>query len=194
MNLARKIVFFGLVLVSLLTLGCVATGNYRPPITQNKSDNYSTIIYKSFDSTWSSLIEYSASTFFQIENFEKASGLLTLSFGASDADRYVDCGMFIASSGNRKYNGSYVGYLKKYFEANLQGKMNIFVKELAPNQTLVRVNARYVLSSPPESWVFNSGSSASVRVSSPLRDTDSIRTCRPSYEAETTILRAIESF
>lgn len=78
-------------LLSLLILGCVSA-KYTPPIVDNSHENYSRTINKSFDDTWKALIQHSASTFFGIENFEKESGLITLSFGASNPSDFITGG------------------------------------------------------------------------------------------------------
>jgi len=60
----------------LLLIGCVPT--YQAPIILDYNQAGTIKINKGFDEVWTSLIEYSASSFFAIDNFEKDSGLMTL--------------------------------------------------------------------------------------------------------------------
>jgi len=194
----------GLSVLVLFVSGC-ATGRYTPPTKNSDSMKYTMTVHQGFDETWSAMIDYSASTFFSIENFEKDSGLLTLSFGASNLQEYIDCGEYEATLGRAHYNGSYVGFLEKYYDAKLNGKMNILVKEVDPNNTMVRVNARYIFSYSslpnmtmvfepgPSTWSFDSGSSTTVSVRKPVGGTSPDRTCAPTYKAEKAILRATEN-
>ena len=55
---------------------------YTPPDESNPVTNYSVTVDKGFETTWDALMDYAVSTFFRVVNYEKESGLLTLSFGA----------------------------------------------------------------------------------------------------------------
>ena len=52
------------------------------------------ITNKNFDETWTSIIGFVSDSLFKIEKSEKDSGLLTLSFGAKEAEKFIDCGDF----------------------------------------------------------------------------------------------------
>lgn len=182
---------------ALVLSGC-ATGTYTPPGSLTGDDaKHEVIVNKSFDATWTSLIDYASSTFFAIDNFEKASGLITLSFGSSEPGRFIDCGQMVAQAGAQKFNGPYATYMSTHLGATLTGKMNLVVRQLEPNKTLVRANARYVFVSPPQggipgnSWTFESGGQATVPVTVPMAGTIPTRTCRPTYAAEKAILDAV---
>jgi len=179
--------------------GCVS-GGYIPPNIQAEKGRNTITVDKSYDETWQSFIEYASSTFFEIENFEKASGLLTLSFGATDASEYIDCGTFKKTA--PKYNGPYARFLEKYNNAKLQGKMNIFIKKIDQHKTLVKVNARYIftasLATQPITiltWSFDSGSSQTVVLNPSYAVPGSVntRTCKPTYKAEKSIMQAVKS-
>jgi hypothetical protein len=177
---------------------CASTANYTKPAETNSPD-YDRTVDASFDKTWNALIDYASSNFFSIDNFEKDSGLMTLSFGSSDPDTYIDCGQWNAQWTNpqtyqrQSYNGSYARYLQQRFTTTFTGKMNITVREITSEQTRVRVNARYILASTGgNTWSFDSGSSATISVSNATRGIGANRTCRPTYAAEKAILGAID--
>lgn len=179
-------------------LGGCASGVYTPPVATTPTIAHERTIHRSFDDTWSSLIEYASGTFFAIDNFEKESGLMTLSFGSNEPENFIDCGHMKASSLTRNVDMPYVSYLVQNYGARLDGKMNVVVKAVDSGTTQVRVNARYVFSTlaradvPAQSWVFDSGGQATIMVSGKASGTIPSRTCRPTHEIETKLLDAID--
>lgn len=186
----------GLLTVVLLTvaLGCT-TGSYTPPSVQPLPN--SEVVEGSFDETWDRLVSYASASFFAIDNFEKASGLLTLSFGAGDAEEYIDCGQFQIKAPAAQFDGPYVRYVQDYQGAKLVGRMNLRVQERSANQTEVTVNARYVFSLPAgnrpagDTFTFNSGGSDTQAVSGNVQGTSAERTCAATGFVEDAILSAI---
>lgn len=186
-------------LLSLCLAACAAMVNatYSPPTVLQKRESYERIVNKDFERTWQALVEYTSSAFFAIDKFERASGLMTLSFGASEPERFVDCGRMVTDvPGQGVKDESYAAFLTRLYKGKLDGKMNIFVKPLDDRSTLVRVSARYILSSYDSrtgsvTWTFDSGKSATVSVPVALPGTSPARTCRPSYVAETAVLDAV---
>ena len=178
--------------------GC-ATGTYHPPIGDLATQQNERLVKKSFDETWSALVEHTSQTFFGIDKFEKASGLLTLSFGAANLERFIDCGRIDVQTPGKPTDGShnYVEYLSKFGGGRLDGKMNLLVKSVTPNETLVRVSAKYIFSTPANQdtfanvWSFDSNSQATIAVGNATKGTVPTRTCRPTLVAEKTILDAI---
>ena len=69
-------------------------GKYVPPNIDDTNFKNSLITNKNFDETWTSVIDFVDDSFFKIENLEKDSGLLTLSFGSKEAENFIDCGDF----------------------------------------------------------------------------------------------------
>ena len=68
----------------------VPPATYTAPTPKDYSNTIT--VNRDFSQTWENLIGYASQTFFAIENFEKDSGLLTLSFGSGNVSRFVDCG------------------------------------------------------------------------------------------------------
>ena len=204
----KKNIFLFLSL-SILIIGlssCVSVkAVYKPPVQDTSLNKYSKIINKTYSEVWDGLINYSASTFFGIENFEKESGLLTLSFGASSPQDYITGGYWktdiVYGIQELHFEGDYVEYISLYQNGNLSGKMNIVVKKINDNSTQVIVNARYVFSSSvfdvngrnhSNTWSFNTGGCKEVAITNATVGTPPTRTICPTYKAENAILSALE--
>lgn len=183
------------------------SATYAPPsIAGDSNPVWERELSLPFDKVWEALIDHASGTFFAIENFEKESGLLTLSFGASDIGRFVDGGQWIstwrsASGQPGHFEGNYATFLEQYRNASLSGSMNIFVKKLADRRTLVKVRARYVVTSitrypdgfsTSDTWSFDTGGSDAVVVKNPSRGIGPERVMRPTHAAELSILNAVE--
>ncbi len=180
-----------LTILVLPVTGCGITYQYQAPEVLERPDNR-VLLEEDYNSVWSRLLDYAASSFFLIETYEKDSGLMTLGFGLSSPDQYVDCGMISISdrrvtTGPRwNYEGGYVEYLV-LIGGSLVGRMNIRVKELGPQLTEISIHARYLLSAPTyRGWSFDSGGQAT----SPTPK-GKLRTCFPTHLAEREILDGI---
>ena len=80
-----------------------ATGSYAPPPAVVSASEPRVIqLDQPFEDVWHALISYSGSAFFGIDNFEKASGLLTLSFTAETPSLYVTGGRLTRIAGLTK--------------------------------------------------------------------------------------------
>ena len=186
-----------LVFLTVLPLAGCMQATYTRPSHVGSPDQYSVIVSKPFDIVWKELIQYSAGTFFSIDNFEKDSGLITLTFGASKPQEFVTGGYWEAS-GSKAYKGDYVGFLNKYWNASLNGKMNIVVTERGPHQTQVTVRARYVFTlpstgrSPGSTWSFDTGSCDTIVVSGAVAGIAPERTVCPTYRAERAIIMSVK--
>src|SRR3546814_18902843 len=77
----------------LLTAGCAAQAdlNYRKP-TQPSLTNSRTV-NAGFEETWDRLVRNLSSEFFVINNIEKASRIINVSFQTDSPDRYFICGV-----------------------------------------------------------------------------------------------------
>ena len=175
----------------LLISSCARYPTYTQPnryLTQQ--EKYARTINKRFNEVWTALIDYSAGTFFAIDNYEKDSGLLTLSFGADNPSDYVDCGHI--KTVTIKFDGPVIEACEFHGDADLDGSMNIFVKPILSNVTQVKINARYVLKlfdgAARQTWAFDSGGSDAKRFSGIQENV----VCVPTNKAETTILDGIE--
>lgn len=206
---------FLLVLFSIYGSACASvTASYSPPpALKDNTSEWSRSIAKPYDDVWRALVSHISSTFFAIENFEKDSGLMTLSFGTSDIGAFVDGGhwQYKESKGmdlatgkqvgmDINFDGNYATFISQYRNASLSGKMNLFVRQTSATSTEVRVHARYLVSmrtanAPAgyveESWSFDTGGFDTIVVSSPIKGTSAERTLRPTHKAERAILDAV---
>ena len=159
--------YFFLLTAMLLVTGCVSVTpsvvSYEPP-TQHTVQN-STITPIEFNQVWDTMVGKLSETFFVINNIDKESRLLNISFTASDAKLYADCGR---SRWVGTYNGTtnyesyqtaddaqYELYGKwgpyRNFPAvsqvnrrtDLEGRTNIYIAPVSGG-TEVRVNSIYV--------------------------------------------------
>jgi hypothetical protein len=204
---SRYIVYLSLVvLIFSFSVGCSSSAIYKPPLENNSITNYSKVVNKSFDETWDALISYSASTFFAIDNFEKASGLITLSFGSSEPERFITGGYwkydYSYGATQLHFEGDYVKYGATYQNGELNGRMNIVVRKVDESNTKVTVNAKYVYSVDvsnangvtigSNTWSFESGRCDEKNVPNAMQGTPPTRKICPTYEAEKSILNSLE--
>lgn len=155
----------------LLLSGCAASGvnsgytaDYEAP-TKNDFRN-SIVIDESSEVVWDRLVEKLSTSFFSINNIEKASRLINVSISSSSPEKYIDCGTtfrtnsFAGQTNEYRYltaGSAQYTYSDKHpqnamlsinatanRETSLDGRVNIY---LAPegSGTKVSVNAIYNL-------------------------------------------------
>ena len=148
--------------LSVLALSGCATSAlpvYAPPAVSNIENSHT---YQTpFDVTWDKLVKNLSSDFFVINNIDKNSRLINVSFSTQNPSEYIDCGettrTFKNAQGEQNYQYK-VANSSEFLMANaqghvtrvqrrtkLEGRMNIYV---APEdtKTLVTVNTKYILS------------------------------------------------
>lgn len=155
-----------LVLVMLVN-GCATVGtntfNYTKPQFQ-KIDN-SMIIEEPFEKVWDKLVEKLSQSFFIINNINKDSRIINVSFATNEPKQYIDCGDTVRTfeKGKQKETYSYnVAETSQYRtsrgtfgvrlledvwkrKTSLEGRINIYVAPIDKNSTKVTVNVRYIL-------------------------------------------------
>ncbi len=148
------------IIIIIGTTGCAGKFNYTPP-TENTKIKKTVIIDKPKDKVWSKLVQNLGQSFFTINNLDKDSGFINLSY-TGDPEKYVDCGTIESTvtnlRGERNYNfpASKGHMVYEIFDRNLnlfgierkmelQGRININVIEVNKNKTSVSVNVRYGL-------------------------------------------------
>jgi hypothetical protein len=149
-----------MLIIAMFMAGCAGKTMYLPPTQAYKADN-SIIVNKSRVEVWNQLVPALGSSFFVINNLDKESGFINVSY-SGDPEKYVDCGIidsyvknargertyrFPASSAYKEYetmeNGQNLFFLKR--KMNLEGRINIILQEVTQDSTLVTVNTKYVL-------------------------------------------------
>lgn len=209
-DLKRILITLFLFIVPFLLVSCggFSTAIYTPPAENHPIDKYSKVINKPFDTVWGDLISYLGKTHFGIENLEKESGLLILSFGSANPEQFVTGGLIHIDRptgiNSFDFKGDYVRYCKYQHNGTLNARMNIVVRRLSDTTTSVRVNARYVftvdfytqlpqINKYSHSWIFNTGECSEKLLPEYLRvpGTSETRTICPTYAAEEEILEAL---
>ena len=79
-----------LVIISTSIIGCAGKLQYFPPQT-NPTLNNEVTINKSKEDVWKYLIPMLGKQFYVINNLDKNSGIINVSYGG-DPEKYVDCG------------------------------------------------------------------------------------------------------
>jgi predicted small lipoprotein YifL len=186
-----------LILIVSLLGACGVKGTYSPPRHDNNHNKYTVTLNRPYDEVWKSLIQYSASEFFAIDNYEKDSGLITLDFGASSPSEFITGGDWTFTAPNFNFAGDYVEFMEKYRNASLNGRMNIVVIPIDDSTTRVSVNARYIFTvpsnqySPGDTFSFDTGACKTKTISNAASGTVPSRTLCPTYKAEEAILKAL---
>ena len=179
-------------------------GKYVPPNIDNTNFKNSTISNKNFDETWNSLIDFVNDSFLKIENLEKDSGLLTLSFGAKEAEKFIDCGDFeytLFFTGE-DFKGSYIDYAKSGLLAVLEAKMNINIQKIDNKSSKISINTNYTYSTQHalgyydpklnQTYSFVSGGYQTIDVINPIKGSIPTRTCKSTNFAENAIFNVIK--
>ena len=148
---------------SLMLMGCAAKTDiqYSPP-SQNEGKN-SRVYSHNVEQVWDAAIKAVGEQFFVLDNIERDSKIITLSFSSQDPNSFVDCGKFtVTNSGGMSGKGvtSYYGAQSRaeFLVADdtphpkpssrttsLSGKSNILVSSEGTTKTKVSVMTRYVL-------------------------------------------------
>jgi hypothetical protein len=111
------------------------------------------------DAVWSQSVPRLGKNFFVINNIDRASGLINVSY-SGDPERYLDCGIvaaqkpfssyvveFPASRGAMQYSvlnplGILVSLDRRMV---LEGRVNLVFEEVGKDETLVTASAKYVV-------------------------------------------------
>ena len=147
--------------------------------------------------SFNSLPHLKKGSFFAIDNCEKDSGLINLSFGDSKPSDFETGGHW-KSTGSGSFEGDYVDYLSKDWNCKLVGKLNILVSRVSENKTRIRISARYLFiahsrqSGESQTWSFDTGSCDTITPTNPASGTPKFRTICPTYKAEGAIINTVK--
>jgi hypothetical protein len=148
------------VLLVIVIAGC-RTGklDYTNPTATSSQANSKTI-ERPRDVVWNSSIPKLGKQFFVINNLDKSSGLINISY-SGNPESFIDCGRitsYVKSAGGERTHDfagssptqSYEVVNSKgfyYVERNmsLEGRMNLIFEEIDQNSTKVTANTRYIV-------------------------------------------------
>lgn len=206
-----------MMLTAALVVGCAGKVDYVRPNVQSTASSNSRIIDKPRDAVWNASVPALGKQFFVINNLDKSSGLINISYGG-DPEKYVDCGRISSYvknlQGERTYNFAGASANETYEimhnnglffverKMSLDGRVNLIFEEVGPTQTRVTANTRYVLNRNQivraaannssrtfaHTISFNSGGSASFPASNDGRAAE----CAATGVLENEILSAIK--
>ena len=179
-------------------------GKYVPPNIEDTNFKNSVITKKNFNETWASITDFVNDSFFKIENLDKDSGLLTLSFGSKETENFIDCGDFeytLFFTGE-EFKGSYIDYAKSGLLAVLEAKMNINIQKIDNKSSKISINTNYTYSTQHalgyydpklnQTYSFVSGDYQTIDVINPIKGSIPTRTCKSTNFAENAIFNLLK--
>jgi hypothetical protein len=199
-------------LLATLLSGCGSTLYSVTPPGEWKAVQSSMVYPEPRDEVWDRAIQRLARRFFVINNIDRASGLINLSY-AGEPQAYVDCGTLSVSSAgveatapfplgaaNARY-AAYVPAPNGYWylvtvsrQVELEGRINLVFQQEPAGGTRVTVNSRYILRARwgpsfagSSTTAFNTGGRGELLGPPEMPST----TCVATGALETSILEAI---
>lgn len=153
--------YFLIVLALSGLVGCAGKVDYIRPTTQAAPGQNTKLIQKSRDVVWATSVPALSKQFFVINNLDKSSGLINLSY-SGDPEKYIDCGRITSfvknAQGERTYDFAGAKAQQSYEIMNpgvglffldrrmsLEGRVNLIFEEVDANTTRVTANTRYVV-------------------------------------------------
>ena len=141
-------------------VGCAGKVEFTRPNIVTIPDNVKTV-NRSRDQVWNAAIPALGKQFFVINNLDKSSGLVNVSYTGAP-ENYIDCGHYTSyvknAQGERTYsfpgasaNQTYEimdpqqGLFKIHRRLEVEGRVNLVFEQLGPLETRVSANTRYVI-------------------------------------------------
>ncbi len=178
------------IMVPLLMAACTSTvvtpppPVYAPPAPRQPA-TFEVISSGDFDATWRALVEYTAGTSFSIDEFERESGLMTLSFSPSDPSTVVECGYW-QQSGKPP-----LPYLDR-INMTLDTRTNLIVQPIGTFQTRIRANTLYILRDESGNvYQFTTNQRATIEPRNRTVGTVRTRTCQATHEGEQSFVAGV---
>lgn len=185
-----------------LLSGCIASRYaYSKPTDRSYVNNM--VVKQPFDILWKKTIAALGESFFVINNISKESGFINVSY-SGDPEKYVDCGSVFSYvknlAGERTYDfpisRTYIRYEilsdNLYVidsRSSLEGRINVLLTAINKNETMVKVNIRYIAS---VTWTSGDWKdSSSLTFDSGGKSEDGKIACLPTGELEKEILESI---
>lgn len=149
-----------LIATTMILSGCAGKVTYTPPSGSKKVTNTVTVDLPR-NEVWNRVILSLGSPFFVINNLDKDSGFINVSYSGSP-EKYIDCGhiesyvkntrgertfSFPAATAYKEFDTFENGttYRRHIRKMNLDGRINIIVQDVGNESTLISVNIKYVV-------------------------------------------------
>jgi hypothetical protein len=160
---------------ALLVTGCSTSSTLDYATPANNEVKNKRIVNQDFEQTWDRLVRELSADFFVINNIEKASRIINVSFSVNRPDEYVDCGISNRSFTNPQGKTEHYKYsaasAASYWvgadqpphfpiaitrSTDLEGRVNIYVAPTqGTRQTEIVVNSKYSLGIKQEGVLHN---------------------------------------
>lgn len=164
----RKVTGIVLLVLALpvFVVGCAKPGTYS--FDYIEPEKYSVkneiTVDMPFEAVWDGLVRELAKNFFVINNIEKSSRIINVSYLTEHPEDYIDCGQSIRKTSRGEETREYKyesagdstflleGGARDYFEysheiqrkTDLEGRINIYVAPVTESKSVVSVNTIYV--------------------------------------------------
>lgn len=168
----KKLFLIGSTLfLSLFFSGCISSNfNYTPPQNSNNMVKNEKMVNGEFKKNWDTIVEKLSENSFVINNMNKDSGFINISFSTNQPSTYVDCGKWNGHFKNLRVDQNYHfngADSRSYYSAmgagagqvqittNLSGRINLLLKDLEDNQQKYKVNIKYILDLKTKAQAFH---------------------------------------
>ena len=147
-------------ILAVAAAGCATSKlNYTPPVLETVHNQV--VVDAPFEEVWDRLVKNLASDFFVINNIEKSSRIINVSFSTNNPSDFVTCGLtsreFSNARGTQQYQYDPASSAQYTFTdvkgmlfnasrtSRLNGRTNVYVAPDDSGGTMVSVNAKYVV-------------------------------------------------
>lgn len=142
--------------LSFAIVSCTSVTSYVTPSQNDYEISRTFNVGK--DELWSQIVPAIAMEFFVINNLDKESGLINVSYDGSP-EEFIDCGTISIEGPNEKFSVVFKGEtpfieyalftplaaIQVSRSISLQGRINLIVEEASPDKTTVTANVRYIV-------------------------------------------------
>ena len=128
--------------VLLVTAACTT---FSPPPALTETPRTTVFVGAPFDAAWAALMAHAETSYFTIEGTDiaedAASGVMTLSFGGEEPERFVDCGLADSLGWSRPT----LDYFRFRGDAILNGRLDVTVTGMTQASSRLQFAGRYTL-------------------------------------------------
>lgn len=149
----------GITVIVFTICNCAGHTDYTAPTPPDNVQN-TRIVNMGKDEVWSKIVPSLAKNFFVINNIDKESGLINISY-SGDPERYIDCGVissFVQNARGKRTHTFQAAIAQKNYEVmengvfsnvkremHLDGRMNIIIEQIETEKSMVTVTTKYVV-------------------------------------------------
>lgn len=140
--------------------GCAGKVDYIRPSSTVPPGSNSKIVDQPREQVWNKIVPELGKKFFVINNLDKASGLINVSY-SGDPQQYIDCGIissYVKNARGERVHRFAGAKSQQHYEVmdenglfyidrrmSLEGRVNFVFEEVSSSQTRVTANTRYIV-------------------------------------------------